>query len=115
MPIISVGEPKDIATIEDDDGGTVAAAPGKQDDPQHLSSLLEGVSVQCASCDAMSDVTLEPCGHKCVCRKCCDVITICPVCGAAVEEKEPDNTGEWVTEMGVGVLLVERCAWSFQK
>ncbi|XP_076451717.1 uncharacterized protein LOC143287544 isoform X2 [Babylonia areolata] len=73
---------------------TESAVSYKRQDSDHLNALLRGASIQCASCDAMSDVTLQPCGHKVVCRTCCDVIAYCPRCGTEVDEREPDNTDD---------------------
>ncbi|PVD35499.1 hypothetical protein C0Q70_02462 [Pomacea canaliculata] len=67
---------------------------GKQQDVALMQDLLKGVSLQCPSCDRVSDVTLQPCGHKSVCRKCADTVTSCPVCHVDIEEKEVDNTDD---------------------
>ncbi|KAK7093791.1 E3 ubiquitin-protein ligase MIB2-like [Littorina saxatilis] len=64
----------------------------KQYDKNHINNLLKGVSIPCVKCDVMSDVTLQPCGHKSLCRKCCNDVTLCPTCDAAIDSREPDNT-----------------------
>lgn len=78
---------------------------GKQHDAALMQDLLKGVSLQCPSCDRMSDVTLQPCGHKSVCQRCVATVTSCPVCDVHIDEKEVDNTGNTITQARACFIL----------
>ncbi|PVD35498.1 hypothetical protein C0Q70_02461 [Pomacea canaliculata] len=97
-----------LTAVDSEDSGAAdltSPTPGsgacsKQHDAALMQDLLKGVSLQCPSCDRMSDVTLQPCGHKSVCQKCVTTFTSCPVCDVHIDEKEVDNTDDDISEEG---------------
>ncbi|KAK7089834.1 hypothetical protein V1264_024225 [Littorina saxatilis] len=59
---------------------------GKEEGP--LREALKGVGLPCGVCGApRSDVTLQPCQHKCVCSTCSVKVTVCPLCDEEVKDK----------------------------
>ncbi|XP_070182676.1 E3 ubiquitin-protein ligase MIB2-like isoform X2 [Littorina saxatilis] len=53
-----------------------------------LADDLRGVGLPCGVCGASkSDVTLQPCQHKCVCSTCSVKVTRCPLCDEKVTDK----------------------------
>ena len=61
-----------------------------------LKEALKGVGLPCGVCGtAKSDVTLEPCQHKCVCSTCSVKVTQCPLCDEEVKDKVVTGAGQW--------------------
>lgn len=55
-------------------------------------SVLRGVALTCGVCrNAVSDITLLPCGHKTVCRGCSGHVVQCPVCHYRVDRTTDDG------------------------
>jgi hypothetical protein len=81
---VSPSRQNDVTGLSDSQGSVSST---KQDDLCHMNSLLQGVALPCARCNVTSDVTLQPCGHVCVCRKCCDAISRCPQCDSVIEKR----------------------------
>ncbi|XP_025082703.1 E3 ubiquitin-protein ligase MIB2-like isoform X1 [Pomacea canaliculata] len=55
-------------------------------------SVLRGVALTCGLCrNAVSDITLLPCGHKTVCRGCSGHVVQCPVCHYRVDRTTDDD------------------------
>ncbi|KAL8587296.1 hypothetical protein ACOMHN_045543 [Nucella lapillus] len=53
-----------------------------------LKEALIGKQLPCGICGApKSDVTLQPCAHRCVCRTCSDKVARCPLCDEEVKDK----------------------------
>ncbi|KAK7093788.1 E3 ubiquitin-protein ligase MIB2-like isoform X1 [Littorina saxatilis] len=53
-----------------------------------LREALKGVGLPCGVCgNSKSDVTLQPCQHKCVCTTCSVSVSKCPLCDEKVEAK----------------------------
>ncbi|XP_070206650.1 E3 ubiquitin-protein ligase MIB2-like [Littorina saxatilis] len=53
-----------------------------------LADDLRGVGLPCGVCGASkSDVTLQPCQHKCVCSACSVKVALCPLCDEKVTDK----------------------------
>jgi hypothetical protein len=68
-----------------------------------LGELLRGMTLPCgaAGCLRMSDITLEPCGHKSLCRNCCLQRSECPLCHKTIERRVHKRSGKserWVNE-----------------
>ena len=60
-----------------------------------LKEALKGVGLPCGVCGAAkSDVTLQPCQHKCVCSSCSVKVTVCPLCDEEVKDKLVTGAGE---------------------
>ena len=60
----------------------------------HLKEALKGVGLPCGVCGvAKSDVTLQPCQHKCVCSSCSVKVTVCPLCDEEVKDKVVTGAG----------------------
>ncbi|KAL8587293.1 hypothetical protein ACOMHN_045540 [Nucella lapillus] len=56
--------------------------------PGQLKEALKGIQLPCGICGASkSDVTLQPCTHQCVCRKCSVKVARCPLCDEEVKDK----------------------------
>ncbi|KAK7093789.1 E3 ubiquitin-protein ligase MIB2-like [Littorina saxatilis] len=53
-----------------------------------LREVLKGVGLPCGVCgNPKSDVTLQPCQHKCVCTTCSVSVSKCPLCDEEVKDK----------------------------
>ena len=60
-----------------------------------LKEALKGMGLPCGLCGtSKSDVTLQPCQHKCVCSKCSVKVTICPLCDEEVKDRVVTGAGE---------------------
>ncbi|XP_070208056.1 uncharacterized protein [Littorina saxatilis] len=60
-----------------------------------LKEALKGVGLPCGLCGASkSDVTLQPCQHKCVCSTCSVKVIMCPLCDEQVKEKVITNSDD---------------------
>ncbi|XP_076451973.1 uncharacterized protein LOC143287678 [Babylonia areolata] len=75
------------------DRATEAEGTGGRLQSSSVMTLREDVSMTCALCGGESDVTLRPCGHRCVCRTCADILMFCPLCDASVQSKEVQGRG----------------------
>ena len=71
------------------------AASSKDGEGQgRLKEALRGVGLPCGMCGApKSDVTLQPCQHKCVCSACSGEVGKCPLCDEEVTDKVHTGAG----------------------
>ena len=72
-----------------------------------LKEALKGVGLPCGVCGApKSDVTLQPCQHKCVCSTCSAGVKKCPLCDEDVKDTIHTGPGR---KLATPVLILVRC------
>ena len=75
------------------------------------SGTLKLPLLPCVLClSTISDVTAQPCGHKVLCRDCCNDVTRCPICETFImQRKAGEGVQTFESVDFTNNVLIQKC------